>query len=125
MDLAFFKILIEDKGLDISKFLFLYQEENYDKLFMLSITCDIPQLTSYLYKNFNIKFYISNYIDKMDKNLLEEINRDNQINNCYKIIYKNNINHSLNELNYLKRYSKLNKDENGFYYTFNKKYLNI
>ena len=125
MDLEFFKILIEDKSLDISNFLSLYQEQNYDKLFKLSITFDIPQLTSYLYKNFNIKFYISDYINNMDKNLLEEINRDNQINNCYKIIYKNNVNHSLNELNYLKRYSKLNKDENGFYYTFNKKYLNI
>ena len=125
MDLEFFKILIEDKSLDISNFLSLYQEQNYDKLFKLSITFDIPQLTSYLYKNFNIKFYISDYVNNMDKNLLEEINRDNQINNCYKIIYKNNVNHSLNELNYLKRYSKLNKDENGFYYTFNKKYLNI
>ena len=125
MDLEFFKILIEDKSLDISNFLSLYQEQNYDKLFKLSITFDIPQLTSYLYKNFNIKFYISDYVNNMDKNLLEEINRDNQINNCYKIIYKNNVNHSLNELNYLKRYSKLNKDENGFYNTFNKKYLNI
>jgi len=125
MDLEFFKILIEDKSLDISNFLSLYQEQNYDKLFKLSITFDIPQLTSYLYKNFNIKFYISDYVNNMDKNLLEEINRDNQINNCYKIIYKNNVNHSLNELNYLKRYSKLNKDENSFYYTFNKKYLNI
>jgi hypothetical protein len=125
MDLEFFKILIEDRGLDISNFLSLYKEENYDKLFMLSISCDIPQLTCYLYKNFNVKFYISNYIEKMDKNFLEEINSDNHTNNYYKIIYKNNINQSLNELNYLKRYSKLNKDENGFYYSFNKKYLNI
>ena len=30
MDLEFFKILIEDKSLDISNFLSLYQEQNYD-----------------------------------------------------------------------------------------------
>jgi len=124
MELDYFKQLLQNKNLDLSYFQSLYEEKKFDLIFKLAIIHDIPDLVSYLYKNLELKFYISNYIDNMDKNLFDELNKNMSCNNCYKIFYKNNNNQSLNELNYLKRFSKLNKDNNGFYYVFNKKYLN-
>ena len=125
MELDFFKNLLQNKNLDISYFQTLYEDKNYDLIFKLAIKHDIPELVSYLYKNFELKFYISNYIDIMDKNLFDELNKNTPHNNSYKIYYKNKNNQSLNELNYLRRFSKLNKDQKGFYQVFNKKYLNI
>ena len=109
--------LIKSKDLNVEEFLNLYNSGDFQNLFKLSILKDIFPLTEYLYLNEDVKFYLQYYTSNLDSNFFDEINNDNS-SSIYKINYSKNKSDSLEFLSYYKRFSKLGKDENGFFYKF-------
>ena len=112
---------IAEKKLNLNIFLELYRTNKFQELLLLCIKHDLLEAVKILYENYNVKVYISD-IDKMiDKNLSDELNNDNTFMNSYYKISITKMNLSIEYIIYMKKYSKLNKDEKGFFYLFSKK----
>lgn len=118
-DLKDFENLILQRGLNLEKYSQFYLQSDFQGLFDLAISEDFIELVEYLYLNFEVKFYLDRYTSRLDKNYLNEINLDNG-EKGYKIIYQNNTNQSLEYLKEMRKYSKIKKDEKGFYYIYKK-----
>jgi hypothetical protein len=114
------KKIITEYKIDLKEFEILYDKKDFDGLFKLSIHYDIIELTEYLYENKGVRFYLSDYIKIMNKDLYEELNSEIK-RKGYTISIFNPSTESYKYLLYNRRYSKLNKDDKGFYYVFNKR----
>lgn len=121
MDFDFQSIYEEfnNKNIDLNLVNELYLKNEFQSLFEIGIHNDLENLVKYLYQNGLVKFYVKYLTNEMDEDLYSILNSDIKVG-AIKVTLKKSLNSSLEYLNYMKRYSKLNKDEKGFYYFFNK-----
>lgn len=118
--------VIINRGLNLDEYLNLYQQNKLQDLFQKAIKDDVLEIVELLFQTSLVRFYLNDYITNMNADLFEELNNEekSKSDKHYKILFKcNKSEKSLEYLNYMKRYSKLHKDEKGFYYIFNQKYF--
>ena len=87
----YYSELIHEKGLNIEIYTKLFIEENWNEMFNLSLSDDFLELVEFLYTEMGCKFYLNNYTEQMDKDLLQLLNDDKGNNTRgFKLCYKNN-----------------------------------
>jgi hypothetical protein len=118
----FFYSEIINNDIDPKPFEHLYSKEDFQGIFSLALKFDLFCLVEYLYTNYSVKFYINEYLNVIDIDLLNILNQDeiDNKNHCFKINYSSNENQSYKYLLEMRKYSKLKKDEKGFYYLYKK-----
>lgn len=111
---------ILENQIDPQPFLELYELKDWQSLFHLGIKFDIQSLIEYLYTNHQAKFYLNDYTLQLDQNLIEHLNNSDLDvkNHCFKINVKLNQNKCYEYLLNMRKYSKLKRDEKGFYYIY-------
>lgn len=119
--IEYYHDLIIEKGLNLELYSNLFERESWQEMFQLALIDDFVELIEYLYTNLDCKFYLNNYTKQMDQDLLGILNDDKGNERGFRLIYNKNNSDSFDYLLNMRRYSKLLKDKEGFYYIFSKK----